>query len=176
LRLNHNRSKWKDTKLLRTDPGVKKYRSSSVKYGHVFLLGITTFFGLKRPSSGHHYKNFKIVTIQCKLLVCTVLYLVWRWSFFWPEKNELFLNKKHYYVSQNFCNLFEVHKYSGMSYVKKHWSDDFVKYPLCYVVLAYSSSQIIPENSDALTITNRASYIQNVPGGTCQTSGECSLC
>jgi len=34
--LNHNRSKWNDTGLLRTDPRVKTNRSSSVKHNHIF--------------------------------------------------------------------------------------------------------------------------------------------
>jgi len=37
----------------------KTNRHSSVKYNHVIYSGMTTCFGLKRPSSGHHYKNFK---------------------------------------------------------------------------------------------------------------------
>jgi hypothetical protein len=49
--LNHNRSKWKDTELLRTDPGVKTNRSSSRQTQPCFFkLEMTTFFGLKN----HH--------------------------------------------------------------------------------------------------------------------------
>jgi len=47
-----------------------------------------------------------------------------------------------------------------MSSVKNHWSDDFVTHPVCYVVLACSSSQTVPNNSDALNYGPKVARFQ----------------
>ena len=39
---------------------LKTNRYRSVKHNHVFYSGMTTCFGLQKPSSGHRYKNFKM--------------------------------------------------------------------------------------------------------------------
>jgi hypothetical protein len=46
-------------------------RYSSVEHSHVFQSRVTKRCGLKRPSSGNHYKNFKIrySTVQIVLVV-----------------------------------------------------------------------------------------------------------
>lgn len=115
--LNHNRNKWNDTGLLRTDPGVTTNRSSSVKHNHVFIWNNYIFRSTKTIICPSLQETLKYGTIQSKLLVCTVFYLVWRCSFL--DRNiEIFLNKKHCNVWQNYCDYFEVHKHSGISSVK----------------------------------------------------------
>ena len=47
---------------------------SSIKHNHIFYSGMITCFSLKRLSSGHHYKNFKMR--YNKMQIMLVIYLI----------------------------------------------------------------------------------------------------
>jgi len=55
---------------------AKTYCYNSIKHNHIFIQKWICF-GLKRPSSGHHYKNFRIRynTVQIMLVIWDPIYL-----------------------------------------------------------------------------------------------------
>ena len=46
-----------------------------------FYSGMAKCLGPKRPSSGHHYKNFKLGIIRCKLCTIALVMMALWWSF-----------------------------------------------------------------------------------------------
>jgi len=59
---------------------IKTKHYSSIEHNHIFYSVMTYMFALNRPSSGHHYKNFKIrySTMQIMLVIWDPIWLMYK--------------------------------------------------------------------------------------------------